>query len=94
MFWNGNLVASKNANYTDVIGLMKNNHTVYDIGMKRDGGSALTFKGFLKELMIFNRALNEEELEAIKGMSVMAHLKWAYNAGIGININNYTLFYI
>ena len=66
-FLNGKRVNSMNAKSND-IDLMRNNHAVYDIGLKRDSGSASTFKGFLKELVIFGRALKEEEVNALKGI--------------------------
>ena len=67
MFLNGKHVYSTNAKSND-IDMMSNNHRVYDIGLKRDSGSAKTFKGFLKELVIFGRALKEDEVNALKGI--------------------------
>ena len=47
--------------------LRDNSHTVYDIGLKRDGGQ--TLKGYIKDLMIIGSALNEEQLGNITGES-------------------------
>ena len=66
-FLNGKRVYSTNVK-SDDIDLMRNNHPVYDIGLKRDSGTASTFKGFLKELVIFGRALKEDEVSALKGI--------------------------
>ena len=65
-FLNGKRVSTANvkSNYID---MMRNNHPVYDVGLQRDRGSAKTYKGFLKELVIFGRALKEDELNALKG---------------------------
>ena len=68
-FLHGKRISTAIARRSDDIDLMKNNHAVYDIGLKRDSGSASTFKGFLKELVIFARALNEDEVNAIKGIA-------------------------
>ena len=43
--------------------LRDNSHTVYDIGLKRDGSR--TLRGYLRDLMIIGKALNEEELANI-----------------------------
>ena len=67
-FLNGKHDYSTNATSNSDIDLMRNDHAVYDIGLKRDSGSASTFKGFLKELVIFGRALNEDEVNALKGI--------------------------
>ena len=72
-FLNGKRVNSMNAKSND-IDLMRNNHAVYDIGLKRDSGSASTFKGFLKELVIFGRALNKDEVNALKG--IVTQVPW------------------
>ena len=45
--------------------LRDNSHTVYDIGLKRDGGE--TLKGYLRDLMIIGKAVTEEELVNITG---------------------------
>lgn len=45
--------------------LRDNSHTVYDIGLKRDTG--LTLRGYLRDLMIIGKALNEGELANITG---------------------------
>ena len=66
-FINGKRVSTANVK-SDDIDLMRNDHAVYDIGLKRDTGSASTFKGFLKELVIFGRALKEDEVNALKGI--------------------------
>ena len=65
-FLNGKHVSTANATADD-IDMMRNNHPGY-IGLKRDSGSTSTFKGFLKELVIFGRALKEEEVNALKGI--------------------------
>ena len=43
--------------------LGNNSHTVYDIGLKRDG--SWTLRGYLRDLMIIGKALTEEELANI-----------------------------
>ena len=45
--------------------LKDNNHTVYDIGLKRD--HRVTLKGYLRDLMVIGKAMNEEELANITG---------------------------
>ena len=46
--------------------LRDNSHTVYDIGLKRD--STDTLRGYLRDLIIFGKALTEEELVNITGI--------------------------
>ena len=45
--------------------LKANSHTVYDIGLKRDSGD--TLRGYVRDLMIIEKALSEEELVNITG---------------------------
>ena len=45
--------------------LKENNRTVYDIGLNRDHG--VTLKGYLRDLMVIGKAMNEEELANITG---------------------------
>ena len=66
-FLNGKHVSTAKV-ISDDIDMMRNNHTVYDIGLQRGRGTAETYKGFLKELVIFGRALKEEEVNALKGI--------------------------
>ena len=66
-FLNGKHVSTADAK-SDDIDMRRNNHPVYDIGLQRGSGTAKTYKGFLKELVIFGRALKEEEVNALKGI--------------------------
>ena len=63
---NGKEVSSQGPRRDSDLNLMENDHAVYDIGLKRDDGSA-NFKGFVKDLVIFRRALQQAEVDAIKG---------------------------
>ena len=49
------------------IDLMKNDHSVYDIGFKRDTDSH-KFHGHLREFLVFRKALSQEELVSVKSM--------------------------
>ena len=64
---NGKEVSSQSPGKYTNLNLMENDHVVYDIGQKRDDGSA-KFKGFVKDLVIFRRALRHAEVDAIKGV--------------------------
>ena len=43
--------------------LVSSNHAVYDIGLKRD--SKFVFHGYLRDLMVYKRALDTQEIESI-----------------------------
>ncbi|KAJ7360362.1 hypothetical protein OS493_016994 [Desmophyllum pertusum] len=41
------------------------NHTVFDIGLKRERMDKSTLHGYLRDLMVIDRAITEEELKSI-----------------------------
>ncbi|KAL9988974.1 hypothetical protein ACROYT_G003473 [Oculina patagonica] len=45
--------------------LKRNDHTVFDIGLKRDSLGESTFHGYLRDLMVIDRAISKEELMTI-----------------------------
>lgn len=48
------------------IDLNPNDHTVYDIGLKRDHPRKnVTFHGYLRDLIVINRAITSEEVKDI-----------------------------
>ena len=49
----------------DTLDLPSNDHIVFDIGLKRDSMDKGTFHGYLRHLMVIDRAISEEELRAI-----------------------------
>ena len=40
-------------------------HTVFDIGLKRDNMGKITFHGYLRDLMVIDRALSGDELKRV-----------------------------
>lgn len=65
---NGVLKGSANSSFTGDWTFMANNHTVYDIGLKRDGGRA--FHGHLKDLAVFSKVLSLEEINLFRKLII------------------------
>ena len=60
--------------------LRDNSHSVYDIGLKRDGG--VTLRGYLRDLIIIGKALTGEELTNITGESKYFFPVFFFPAGL------------
>ena len=60
---NGVLTGEQPASNGSSYDLVSNNHTVYDIGLKRE--SNILFQGYLRDLMIIKRALAANEVRDI-----------------------------
>jgi len=56
-------------NQKKTIDLNPTNHTVFDIGLKRDDGTAKTLHGYLRDLMVITRAISDEEVKNMSAWS-------------------------
>ena len=52
----------------DRLDLIKNDHTVFDIGLKRDNLGQPTFDGYMRDLNVVDKALSEDEVKHMKAM--------------------------
>ena len=64
MYVNGELTKTAQGGSVS-LDLKKNDHAAYEIGLLRGDGT--TFHGSIKELIIFDRALDEEEVKVVRG---------------------------
>ena len=46
--------------------LIENDHTVFDIGLKRDSISKPTFDGYMRDLLVVDKALSGDEVKYMK----------------------------
>ena len=46
--------------------LIENNHTVFDIGLKRDSINKPTFDGYMRDLLVVDKALPGDEVKNMK----------------------------
>ena len=46
--------------------LIENNHTVFDIGLKRDSMNKPTFDGYMRDLLVVDKALSGDEVKYMK----------------------------
>ena len=46
--------------------LIENNHTVFDIGLKRDSMNEPTFDGYMRDLLVVDKALSGDEVKYMK----------------------------
>ena len=46
--------------------LIENNHTVFDIGLKRDRMHLPTFDGYMRDLLVVDKALSGDEVKYMK----------------------------
>ena len=46
--------------------LIENNHTVFDIGLKRDRMHFPTFDGYMRDLLVVDKALSGDEVKYMK----------------------------
>ena len=46
--------------------LIENNHTVFDIGLKRDNMKIPTFDGYMRDLLVVDKALSGDEVKYMK----------------------------
>ena len=46
--------------------LIENDHTVFDIGLKRDSINKPTFDGYMRDLLVVDKALSEDEVKNLK----------------------------
>ena len=46
--------------------LIKNNHTVFDIGLQRDSMDKPTFDGYMRDLLVVDKALSGDEVKYMK----------------------------
>ena len=64
IYINGTQKGQQNAT-AGSLDLPSSDHTVFDIGLKRDSMGKSTFHGYLRDLMVIDRAIPEEELKTI-----------------------------
>lgn len=50
----------------DRLDLIENDHTVFDIGLKRDNMDNPTFDGYMRDLLVVNKALSGDEVKHLK----------------------------
>ena len=46
--------------------LIENDHTVFDIGLKRDSINKPTFDGYMRDLLVVDKALSGDEVKYMK----------------------------
>ena len=46
--------------------LFENDHTVFDIGLKRDSMDIPTFDGYMRDLLVVDKALSGDEVKYMK----------------------------
>ena len=46
--------------------LIENDHTVFDIGLKRDSINIPTFDGYMRDLLVVDKALSGDEVKNLK----------------------------
>ena len=46
--------------------LFENDHTVFDIGLKRDSMNEPTFDGYMRDLLVVDKALSGDEVKYMK----------------------------
>ena len=46
--------------------LIENDHTVFDIGLKRDSMNKPTFDGYMRDLLVVDKALSGDEVKYMK----------------------------
>ena len=46
--------------------LIENDHTVFDIGLKRDSINKPTFDGYMRDLLVIDKALSGDEVKNLK----------------------------
>ena len=46
--------------------LIENDHTVFDIGLKRDSINKPTFDGYMRDLLVVDKALSGDEVKNLK----------------------------
>ena len=49
----------------DLLDLNPTNHTVFDIGLKRDSPNKSTLHGYLRDLVVIDSAISDKEMEDI-----------------------------
>ena len=65
LYINGNKTDSKSVS-NGPLDLIENNHTVFDIGLKRDSINKPTFDGYMRDLLVVDKALSEDEVKNLK----------------------------
>lgn len=65
LYINGTEKSQETASSSGSLDLQPNDHTVFDIGLKRDSLGESPFHGYLRDLMVIDRAISEEELNTI-----------------------------
>ena len=49
-----------------LLDLIENDHTVFDIGLKRDSMNKPTFDGYMRDLLVVDKALSGDEVKYMK----------------------------
>ena len=49
-----------------LLDLNENDHTVFDIGLKRDDMNKPTFDGYMRDLIVVDKALSGDEVKYVK----------------------------
>ena len=52
--------------YNGALDLIENDHTVFDIGLKRDSINKPTFDGYMRDLLVVDKALSGDEVKYMK----------------------------
>ena len=52
--------------YNGPLDLIENDHTVFDIGLKRDSINKPTFDGYMRDLLVVDKALSGDEVKYMK----------------------------
>ena len=52
--------------YNGALDLIENDHTVFDIGLKRDSINKPTFDGYMRDLLVVDKALSGDEVKNMK----------------------------
>ena len=65
LYIDGNITDSESVS-NGPLDLIENDHTVFDIGLKRDSMPRPTFDGYMRDLLVVDKALSGEEVKYMK----------------------------
>ena len=65
LYIDGNKTGSESVS-NGPLDLIENDHTVFDIGLKRDSINKPTFDGYMRDLLVVDKALSGDEVKNLK----------------------------
>ena len=60
------IIGGREKVFNGPLDLTKNNHTVFEIGLQRDTMDRPTFDGYMRDLLVVDKALSGDEVKYMK----------------------------